>query len=237
MMDIISCILVLWDIMKRLSNVLPKAIDTYKLKRFFGSHIFDKERVFLVVDTYKDPRLRTGNRYEKDFLGRKGRQGLVGGNIIYGTFSPKEVAMFGSLLAPFRKNPIEVVTDEEVNTVMDATLICFGSSDSNLKTYDIENQYGKQFYEFFFNINGQRAFRMRQTIYNLDQGTPAKDKAVLLKIKNPNDKGYSYIICAGLSEWGTLAACYYLVRNWKTLYREYKRKDFCLLLEVNYVRS
>ena len=126
------------------------------------------------------------------------------------------------------------MTDEEVDTVMNATLICFGSSDSNLKTFDIEKQYGKQYYEFIFGSSGQRVFKMKGRIFSLEQGTPAKDKAVLLKIKNPADKEYSLIVCAGLSEWGSLAATYYLVNNWQKLYRDYKRKDFCLLLEIAY---
>ncbi len=60
------------------------------------------------------------------------------------------------------------------------------------------------------------------------------DKAVLLKLTNPQDRVHSYVVCAGLSEWGSLGAVYYLTKKWKALYKRFKRRDFCLVLEVQY---
>jgi hypothetical protein len=43
-------------------------------------------------------------------------------------------------------------------------------------------------------------------------------------------------VCAGLSEWGSLAAVYYLTKKWKVLHKRFdrfwRRRDFCVLLEV-----
>jgi hypothetical protein len=44
------------------------------------------------------------------------------------------------------------------------------------------------------------------------------------------------MVCAGLSEWGSLAAVYYLTTRWKDLHKRYdtfgQRRDFCVLLDV-----
>jgi hypothetical protein len=43
-------------------------------------------------------------------------------------------------------------------------------------------------------------------------------------------------VCAGLSEWGSLAAVYYLTKKWKVLHdrfdKSWHRRDFCVLLDV-----
>ncbi|MCX6766079.1 MAG: hypothetical protein NT136_03935 [Candidatus Moranbacteria bacterium] len=234
-LSILSAVPTIWDFFRRLLKALPKAITSHSLKKFFGKHFFDNKKIYLVLDTYRDSRPRTDNRYYKDYPNRgKGRQPLIGGDIIYGTFAPKFVSLFESKFSDFRKGQFNVVIDEEVDTVMDATLVCYGSSDSNLKTFDIEKEYGGKYYEFVFGNNRRRAFKMKGRIFEFKQGTPAKDRAVLLKIKNPNDKEHSLIVCAGLSEWGSLAAAYYLVNNWRTLYKDYKQKNFCLLFEITY---
>jgi hypothetical protein len=47
---------------------------------------------------------------------------------------------------------------------------------------------------------------------------------------------HCHVICAGLSEWGSLAAVSYLTKNWKSLHKRFdgfgQRRDFCVLLEV-----
>jgi hypothetical protein len=62
------------------------------------------------------------------------------------------------------------------------------------------------------------------------------DKAILLRLTNPQNPDHCYIVCAGLSEWGSLAAVYYLTKKWKVLQKRFdifqQRRDFCVLLEV-----
>ena len=63
------------------------------------------------------------------------------------------------------------------------------------------------------------------------------DKAILLRLlTRQQDSSQCQVVCAGLSEWGSLAAVHYLVRNWKVLHRRFdgfgQRRDFCVLLEV-----
>ena len=60
------------------------------------------------------------------------------------------------------------------------------------------------------------------------------DRAVLLKVRSPQNKDRTYVICAGLSEWGSLAAVSHLARRWKDLYRAFKKDEFCLVLEVQF---
>ena len=62
------------------------------------------------------------------------------------------------------------------------------------------------------------------------------DKAIVLRLNNRDNSARCHVVCAGLSEWGSLAAVYYLTTRWKELHKRYDgfghRRDFCVLLEV-----
>lgn len=232
---ILDLLLPIGDVIARLWRVLPDAWNKFMFRRFWGPGALSDEAYF-VIDTYRDTRPRSvSNRYEKEFPRRRPKQTLRGGDIIYGTFSPEASAICTAFFFGYTEKLLKVVADEEVDERMDATLICYGSSDSNLKTFDVETLAAKRFYSFEFGPQGQRAFRLKDALYVIEQrDKTVYDKAVLVKMTNPQNPDHSYAVCAGLSEWGSLAAVRYLAHNWKSLYKRFRRKDFCVLLEVPY---
>ena len=60
-----------------------------------------------------------------------------------------------------------------------------------------------------------------------------KDCAVLMRIRNDRFPEHFLFVCAGLGEWGTSGASWFLATHWENLYREFKNDNFALILEVD----
>jgi hypothetical protein len=112
----------------------------------------------------------------------------------------------------------------------DGTFICFGSADSNLKTYDIELLLWAATLQVRLRPNGFRRYIIGGKVFT---GAPNCDHGILLRIKNPYHPDHFLFVCAGLGEWGTSGTAYYLFTHWKKLYKKHKQQDFCKIIEVN----
>jgi hypothetical protein len=53
-----------------------------------------------------------------------------------------------------------------------------------------------------------------------------------VKIRNSRSPSSFYVVCAGIAPIGTSASVWYLVNHWKELYKEFKNKEFGILIEV-----
>jgi hypothetical protein len=210
-----------------------KFLDRRRFEQFFGSHALAGEKIFAVVDPYTNRETQSGNRYIKKFLGRRPDQVIIGADNVLGINVIRVVSYVTATFSVYRQsiNPIAVVTDEQVADLWDATFICFGSSASNIKTYDIENLPEQPFYTNSgsyemprYKIGGRR-FSIRYS-YNKDYG-------MLLRIKNPRYPEHFLFVCAGIGEWGTSGAAYYLFHHWKELYKKHEQQDFCKVIEVD----
>jgi hypothetical protein len=230
---------ILWDAIKGIFGAIPRAISNYKFKRFFGQQAIDSDKVFIVLDPYEHPvsreRLTAGqNRFVKNFHGRKQNAALIGEDKLLGScsvrvtkYSVSEFALFGQ-----KTNPVKVVLDESVINNWEGTFICFGSSDSNIKTYDIESLPENNLYSFSFGQNGTRRFNIRGDNYTIDD---SGDVGVLMRLQNPYHNSHKLFICAGIGEWGTSGAAYYLFKNWRQLNKRFGSKtNFVLVIKVDF---
>lgn len=91
-----------------------------------------------------------------------------------------------------------------------------------------------QFYNF-----GQDEFQTfietvtdKKRYFGFQPPTP-KDCAVLMRIRNHRFPEQFLFVCAGLGEWGTSGASWFLATHWENLYKEFKNDDFALILEVD----
>ena len=145
--------------------------------------------------------------------------------------------MLATLFVRHGEDTLRVVTDSQDSPGPQATLICYGTSDSNCKTFYIEARSGSSLCQFLSDANGRRAFRLAEQTFSMEsRGGVLYDKAIVLRLTNRDDPAHCHVVCAGLSEWGSLAAVYFLTTRWKELHRRYdtfgQRRDFCVLLEV-----
>jgi len=221
------------DITSAIWKAIPTAIKKHRLKKFFGPSVLGKGNFWLVVDPYYHPLPRSaGNRYIKKFFGRRPDQGLIGEDRVLGSNILRLLSYLAAALGRYRDSnlPITFVSDEDIENRWDGSMICFGSSDSNLKTLDIETLPQNGFYTLEFDPStGMRCFNVSGRKYTI---TPNEDKAIILRIRNPRSNRNWLFICAGLGEWGTSGSTKYLFTHWEKFYKKYKDKNFILVVAV-----
>jgi hypothetical protein len=207
-------------------------LDRRRFEKFFGSHALSGEKIFAVVDPYTHFEPKSVRRYVKRFLGRRPDPVIVGADNVLGINVLRVVSYVTAAFSVYRQsiNPIAVVTDEQVAELWDATFICFGSSASNIKTYDIENLPEQSFYTKSYPYGipeykvGVRKFSM------LDSN---QDYGILLRMRNPRYPEHYLFACFGIGEWGTSGSAYYLFHHWKELYKKHEQQDFCKVIQVD----
>ncbi len=223
------------DITKSIYRAIPNAINKYKMKKFFGPSVSGEGNFWLVVDPYYHPLPRTittGNRYVKHFLGRRPDQPLIGEDRVLGSNILRLLGYLSGALAQFRDSsqPITFVSDEDVANRWDGSFVCFGSSDSNIKTLDIETLPQNGFYQFLTDQGtGWRYFKVAGRDFKI---SPNEDKAIILRVSNTRAEKNWLFICAGLGEWGTSSSTRYLFTHWKKLHKRFKQKNFIIVLGV-----
>ncbi len=229
-------LLLLRDLIRYAGRSFPDTWNTFLFCRFWGGGILSGD-TYLVIDSYEDVRLRNSFQSAVADPWHEQPRSSARSEIIHGTFSPQAAAMLASLFLRHTGKTLRIATDTEVGHKLDATLICYGTSDSNFKTFDVEVSSESDLCQFSFDGTGQRAFRVGGQLYGMEnRGGVTYDKAVLLRLASRQDADHCHVICAGLTEWGSLAAVEYLTKTWKTLHRRFdrsgRRRDFCVLLEV-----
>jgi hypothetical protein len=226
-------VLVLRELARYAGNVIPGAWSSFRFRSFWGPGILSSD-VYFVMDSYENVMLRSSFQRA---MAPSGGEFLGGREIIHGTFAPQAAAMLTALFQRHSGKILRIATDAELGHKRNATLICYGTSDSNSKTLDVEASSGNELCQFSFDESGQRAFRLGGQLHSMEnRGGITYDKAILLRLTNRDDRSHCHVVCAGLSEWGSLAAVYYLTKKWKALHQRFdrygQRRDFCVLLEV-----
>jgi hypothetical protein len=196
------------EILKNLRDAIPRSLSKWRLRKFFGSSAVGGTDIHIVLDPYQHPLPRTGNRYIKRFFGRRNDQPLIGEDNVLGINAIRVVNYAVSLFSLYRKHddPLRISLDEDVRDLWDGTFLCFGSSDSNIKSLDIENLHENNFYSFQFDAQGQRCFNVRGEQFSIHN---QEDVGIILKLRNPYHPEHSLFICAGLGEWGTSGSAYF----------------------------
>lgn len=230
--QIASPLLVLSDLARQTANIIPDAWDRFCFRRFWGDGLLSSDAYF-VMDSYENVRLRNNFRNAEP----QTPEPFVGAEVVRGAFCPQAAAMLTALFLRYSDKVLRITTDTEPGLRGDAILICYGTPDMNFKTFDVEAWSGSSLCQFLFTPDGRRAFRVASQLHSIENRDEATyDKAVVLRLTNRHDSNRPHVVCAGLTEWGSLAAVHYLAQNWKELHKRFdgfgKRRDFCVLLEV-----
>jgi hypothetical protein len=226
------------DTLKGVIKAIPNALNKARFKNFFGKEIIDGENIYVVLDPYEHPisrsRLVPGqNRFIKRFYGRKEDIPIVGEDKLLGSCSVRVTKYASEVMSKYKPKDktLKIVLDEQVMNSWDGTYFCFGSSDSNIKTFDIERLPQNNLYTFGFDQAGYRCFNVNGQQFSFGNH---KDRAIISRFINPHHSEHLIFICAGLGEWGTSGATYFLFDRWKELNKRFKRgKNFCLIVEVD----
>jgi hypothetical protein len=108
-----------------------------------------------------------------------------------------------------------LVSDIEANSLLDINFISFGGPGSNYKTEDALSSKANIF------------IRMAPNGFMLPSGenlpftcSIETDHGFILRIKPPEFPARSWIVCAGLGEWGTSGSAWFLAYKWRELIKK-----------------
>ena len=115
--------------------------------------------------------------------------------------------------------------DEKMNN-----LICIGGPAPNNETAD-----------FVKSVNTKYQFQISQNKWTIFDSLTNQsytennihDYGLIWKYKSPWNDDCSVVICAGIYEHGTLAACHYFFSKYRDLSRQFKNRNFELILRID----
>lgn len=222
-----------WEGARLIARAVPRGISAYRFGKFFGGASLRATGIVVVLDPYEHPAPRgTAARYVKRMDGRGPDLHVIGEDVVLGKNTIRVVSHFthffttnsvGGKTVPF-------VLDREASSEWDRTFFCTGSPDTNIKTFDIFALPEQRFVRAKYGAAGLRVWEMQGVEYGFESG---RDRAVLLKMRNPHFPKHSLVVCAGLGEWGSTGAAWFLTRKWAELAKRFGTNDFCMIIEVN----
>ncbi len=212
-------------------------------RHVFGARAVESGAVIVTLDVYQDLRLLQhtvqdglgvnppqvpgpgGRRFFKVFP--DGHLTAFPGAFqdLLGYCSARAASYLADSLGSVQGISVRVAPDTGVASTWDFTSINVGSSASNVKTNDV-----KYFPENLWLRDdiGQFTFK-DDRIIAMDSRS---DKGIVLKLPNPYSPGYAVLVCAGLGEWGTSGAAWYLSKHWRRFSSRFGDHAFLVAVSV-----
>ncbi len=212
---------------------IPKSYRKIQLRRFFGSDALG-DGLSVVYGSLRDSRTLSPNgptrRYVK--LYHDGRTLEINGPAgdIIGAGEIRASSYLISALSRYRKTPVQAITDVEALEVLNRTMVAIGSSASNEISDFIMRQEDNVFFSFGGDDEGSYVEHLpsKKRFRGFVPPFP-KDYGIILKLKNQRFPRHYFFVCAGLGEWGSSGAAWYLANYWQSLGKD---NELALVLEI-----
>lgn len=122
----------------------------------------------------------------------------------------------------------EIVSDDAVMKKFDLSFCSLGGL-TNFKSADVINSSRNRFFTFGTGLITNNKTKKQYSINN------QHDYAVIIKIKSDFSRTKRYMCIAGLGEWGTSGAAYYISKNWSRIFfKTLFYSEFGALIEVQH---
>lgn len=219
-----AIVVLLVDFFRKISSYLTRR----KFKRIFGEDILQESKFHLAYAIL-------GLMQEKGSVST--HPYIKPGEEAPGTFFSAEKAVSSCELRAAkylaevigieaRQAPV-LSADYDLMSQLNISFISFGGPKSNLKTRDaVENEgnelIGFDNFNFFSKKSGRVVLHPEQSF----------DYGLILKLHPIQFPRRVWFVCAGICEWGTSGAAYYLRHKWKEIYRYSKQKPFAIIVRV-----
>jgi len=216
---------------------LPKSYQAYLLRQFWGKGV--QEDAFAIVYGVLIPsqRMKSGDPYSYVKTYRTGKRFRLAGPVkVVGECELRCASYIINALSRYRDAPVTLLSDEAALRALDRTLVALGSPSSNQLTDLMLRDRQNELLDF-----GQEGTGEKATIFIRDKRTgkrfvgfqkPApKDYGLIVRIPNQRFPGHFLFACAGLGEWGSSGASWYLSTKWRSLHKEFKGA-FGIIVEV-----
>lgn len=209
---------------------IPRSIDLVRAKRFWGKGL-SGSGIALCCGSLTTAAPPNNERYSKVF--RDGRRLTINGPSegIIGICEVRASSHIINALSRFREQPLPIEDDRTCLQKLNRSIVSIGSAASNEITEIIQADIRNDYLGIEVG-NGGTTIRCRRTGSTVDFGpsTVRRDYGIILKISNVRFPGQFFFVCAGLGEWGTSGAAWYLANHWHEL--EALGQEFGCVLEV-----
>jgi len=198
-----------------------------KAKDLFGSDIANE--YFLIWPQYVPPQAGLNKPYPR-----------LAQHVYYGAGTQPEVAASAEVRAvAYLSKEIgdltgsvpSIVPDVEVETEMDLSFISLGAL-TNYKTQDCLRDGAN----VFVDMTADSIVSKRAHQPPISRSRPDEDYGLILKIPPETYPQRNWICCAGIADWGTSGAAYYLANHWRELWDRAKSRPFACVTRTE-VRS
>jgi hypothetical protein len=126
------------------------------------------------------------------------------------------------------KSSPKLISDDELSEKLDVSYCSLGGY-NNSKTIEILNGEENKFYTFQLDKITSKIVKNKNYIIDSEY-----DYAVIIKIRNKHFPNRVQICVAGLGEWGTSGASWFLANKWKELKKRAKGKSFGAIIRVRF---
>jgi|SRR5579871_54759 len=121
-------------------------------------------------------------------------------------------------------------TDEDIATKEQLSFVSFGLAD-NLKTLQLLANAANSFVDFESQV---LVSKLSRKLLAQNVAPVRLDHGLILKIRPSSNPEQTWICCAGLHEWGTSGAAWYLANRWRDLHAKFGTKPFAVIVKVKW---
>jgi len=214
-----------------LGKCIFRHVKRLQFKRFFGEDIL-KSDIHIVYAELGLSKIfdKTGNLVTHPYI-KPGEESIGANFSVERPISSCEIRATKYLTEVISKKSNQspqLSSDDELKGRLDISFISLGGPFSNFKTRDAMDNDGNNLIYFdnrsFFSKKSKTSVLTIQS--NFDYG-------IILKIHPSQFTKRTWFVCAGLGEWGTSGAAWYLSYKWKKIYRYAKQNAFAVIIKVN----
>ena len=230
-LGILVLVLLLWLAF----GVAPRSYRRNEFTRFWGKSALGPQAV-ICWGALTDSRLTQPDppvyRYVKRYHDGRALQILGPAGNVPGSAEMRAVSYILNSLRTYRARPIAVIDDASALGNLNRTIIALGGPLSNEITDFVLRETSNRFVEF--GQEGHVTFirdKKSDKKFKSHHGAVRKDYGVIMRLPNMRFPGHLFLTCAGLGEWGTSGAAWYLARQWRNLQREFNG-PFAVVVEV-----
>src|SRR5260221_8183180 len=208
---------------------LPKTYRQLRLRQFFGSGTLTNNGLAICYGSLRVDRAACQHSPFVKFY-RDGMQRRISGpsELVMGDSEIRSITHLVQEFAKYRKSPAAVSGDIRAIEDLDKTIVAIGSDSSNEMTRLILAEPNNLYLEFD-PMSGVIRSPTDKTVFEGFKEPIRKDYGIVLKLSNQRFPGKFFFVCAGLGDWGSSGAAWYLANRWQQLRREF---DGCFGLVV-----
>lgn len=131
-----------------------------------------------------------------------------------------------SIAREVKRGP-SISSDTDLKGKLDVSFIAFGGPASNFKTRDLIDNSSNDLIKF--GEEGFLSIRSGKPLICMESGF---DYGLILKIIPKQFPDRTWFTCAGIGEWGTSGAAWYLAKKWKEVHAFARNSAFAIIVRV-----